>query len=338
MAHNVVIGSSKPGDHGPLQAALQRKGIEASVFSDGAALIEAARNRVFDLVVVDLHLGGLHGIEVARSLGGQRASILVDEDEAAISDLRRLGLEVLVRPQGGAEGLAEGIDHRLRGSARLFEDVRQFAESNDREQSGDRLRDRLLDLVDGDEERLIRTVLEDPVTHLLSGVYLKNWRVEEEWFRSRNQNAPLALVRIGIDGGAQDLVQRHGAGALREVEQRLAGLLLTELDGTDLPAREAAGRFLVLMPETSAEAAARRTFAVRREFAELEFNSVRGGPFRVTLCIGLAAVPHPHVGSVSELLDRAEEALTAAERLGKSRVCLWQGVRELREEDVAGAH
>jgi len=103
MTLNVVIGSSKPGDHGPLQAALGRKGIEASVFSDGAALIEAARVRDPDLVVVDLHLGGLHGIEVARSLAGQRASILVDEDEAAISDLKRLGLEVRIRRARGEE-------------------------------------------------------------------------------------------------------------------------------------------------------------------------------------------------------------------------------------------
>jgi len=333
MAHNVVIGSSKPGDHGPLQAALHRKGIEASVFSDGAALIEAARNRVYDLVVVDLHLGGLHGIEVARSLGGQRASILVDEDEAAISDLRRLGLEVLVRPEGGPEELAEGINLRLRGSVRLLEDAKQVEEVGDRRG----LRDRLLDLVDGSEERLIRAVLEDPVTHLLNGVYLKNWRVEGEWLRSKNRNAPLSLVRIGIDGGVRDLTPRHGPDALREVEQRLAGLLLTEMDGNDLPAREAIGRFLVLMPETSADSAARRVFAVRREFSEMQFDSARGGPFRATLCFGLAAIPHPHVGSAAELLGRAEEALNSAERLGKSRVCLWQGVRELREEDFTGS-
>jgi GGDEF domain-containing protein/CheY-like chemotaxis protein len=325
MAYHILIGSSRPGDHGPLVAALRRKGIEARAFSDGSATIQAAHDRPPDLVVVDLHLGGLHGIDVARSLEGYRISILVDAEESGALDLRRLGLEVLVRPQGGAEGLAEELDRRVKGTGRILEDLGRLEDTVS-------LRGRLLDLVGGDEEKLLRTVLEDPDTHLLSGTYVKTWRVEEEWLRRQASNAPLALLRIALHRGGPEIVRRHGAQALRDVELRLAGLLLSELDGSDLPAREASGRFLVLMPDTSAESAARRAFAVRREFAELEFEG-RDAPFRPGLCMGLATVPHPHVESGADLLGRAEEALRSAERLGAGSVCLWKGVQELHEED-----
>ncbi|MBN2492122.1 MAG: diguanylate cyclase [Planctomycetes bacterium] len=329
MAYHVVIGSARPGDHGPLLAALGRRGIEARAFADGQATVEAARDRPPDLVVVDLHLGGLHGVDVARMLDGYRTAVLVDEDDAGLGDLRRLGLDVLVRPQGGADGLAEDLETRVKGASRMLEDLGRLEDVAS-------LRGHLLDLVGGDEDKLVRTVLEDPDTHLLSAAYVKRWRVEEEWLRCRTAGRPLAVLRIGLHGGGPEIVRRHGAQALRDIELRLAGLLLSELDGSDLPAREGSGRFVVLMPDTAPEAAARRAFVVQRELAELEFEG-RQGPLRAGVCMGLAASPDPHLESAADFLGRAEEALRAAERLGTGRVCLWKGVEELREEDYRGA-
>jgi len=296
---------------------------------DGAATVKAARGNGPDMVVVDLHLAGLHGIEVAHSLDTIRTSILVDEEEPGIQDLKRLGLEVLVRPKGGAEGLAEDIETRLNRTGRILEDVASLEPVAD-------LKTRLLEIVDGSEEKLLRTVLEDPVTHLLSGTYVKTWRVEEEWLRGRMAKLPLSLLIMELDGGFKELLRRHGVEAMKEVEQRLAGLLLSELEGTDLPARERPGKYIILMPDTTAKEAGRRAFAVRGELDEIEFQG-RGGPFSVSLSIGLAAVPHPHVSSAAELLSRAEEALASAQRIGQGKVCLWQGVQELREADFQGA-
>ena len=42
MAASVLIGSARPSDQGPLEAALRRKGIRASVFSEGNRMVEAA--------------------------------------------------------------------------------------------------------------------------------------------------------------------------------------------------------------------------------------------------------------------------------------------------------
>lgn len=325
MAFNIVIGSSRPGDHRPLEAALRRKGIQAGVFTDGSAILEAARDMGPDWVLVDLHLTGLNGIEVARSLRDQRTSILVDEEEPGLGDLKRLGLEVLVRPRGGAEGLAEDIEKRLNDANRIVEDVLNLKDARD--QKG-----RLLDIVGGSEEKLLRAALEDPDTHLLSGTYLKAWRVEEEWLRSRMTSAPLSMLVMGLQGKYTELARQHGVDALREVEQRLAGLLLTELSGSDLPAREEPGKFLVLMPGTTAKEAGRRAFSVRGEFSDIQFQG-REGTFPMALAMGLAAVPHRHLHSAGELLGRADEAFACAQRIGQGKVCLWQGVQELNEED-----
>lgn len=328
MPLNVLIGSSRPGDHGPLQAALRRKGIDADVCSDGPTMVAVAADASPDLIVVELHLRGLHGIEVARSLSDRRTSILVDEDEPGIADLERMGLEVLVRPKGGAEGLAHDIDARLRAATQMLEDAHGIEDAAV-------MRARLLDLVEGDEEQLLRLVLEDPDTHLLSGTFLRKWRLEEEWLRSRGSGSTLSMLAIGFDGGPQSFADRIGMDTLRDAEQRLAGILLTELDGSDLPARDGSGRFLVLMPESAPEEAAERAFEVRKAFSGLEFSG-RDGPVRVTLSMGLASAPHAEIESVDDLVQRAEDALSSAERLGAGRVCLWQGVRELREEDYPG--
>lgn len=328
MPFSVLIGSSRPGDHGPLQAALRRKGIDADVCSDGPTMIAVASDAAPDLIVVELHLRGLHGIEVARSLGDRRTTILVEEDEAGIADLERMGHELLVRPKGGAEGLAEDIHARLHAATRILEDAHGMGDAAV-------MRGRLLDLVGGDEERLLHLVLEDPETHLLNGVFLRNWRLEEEWLRSRVAGSTLTVLAIGFDGAPQAFADRLGMDTLRDAERRLAGILLTELAGCDLPARDGSGRFLVLMPESAADEAAERAFEVKRAFAAIEFAG-REGPVQVTVSMGLASAPHAEIDSVDDLVARAEDALASATRLGAGRVCRWQGVHELREEDYPG--
>lgn len=298
------------------------------MFGEGDRVVEAAREGTPDLVVVDLHLKGLHGIEVAQSIGPERTSILVDEAEPGIDDLQRMGLEVMVRPKGGAEGLADGIEARLQGVRRLVRAV----EAHEAEAPEGR-RAALLSAVGGDEENLLRAVLEDEATNLLAAGYLRRRRLEEEWLRSRTTGLGLSAAVIAVND-ANAIAERHGDDALREVEQRIAGIMMTELDGTDLPAKDGPGRFLVLMPATTVGQAGERLFGMSEEVSDMVIDGA-DGPFRVSVSVGLASAPHDYVGSAEELIGRAEEAAGSASRAGAAKVCFWQGVRELRREDCA---
>lgn len=288
-------------------------------------MLAAAQESAPDHVVVDLHLGGVSGFDLARTLGEQRTSILVDEDEPDLESLRRNGLQIMVRPRGGAESLAEQIERRLAGEKRLRADVEAVDPSDPAA-----VRARLLAIVDGDEDALMRAALEDPTTHLLAGSYLRRRRLDEAWLHASANGLGLGVMRIALDG--LDALARD-PDALRRAELEVAGVLLTELDGCDLPARDAPGEFLVLAPGASAAELGRRAFQLVGETRTLRADGA------LTVSVGIAHAPHggdgsaKSVESAADLVARAGDALEAARRAGDGRVCLWQGVQELDESD-----
>lgn len=325
MATSVLIGSARPSDHGPLESALRRKGIRASIFTEGTRMLAAAQESAPDHVVVDLHLGGVSGFDLARALGEQRTSILVDEDEPDLDALRRNGLQIMVRPRGGAESLADQIERRLAGEQRLRADVEAVDPSDP-----EAVRTRMLAIVGGDEDALMRAALEDPTTHLLTGSYVRRRRLDEAWLHAAQSGLALGLMRIALDG--LDAIARD-PDALRRAELDVAGVLLTELDGCDLPARDAPGEFLVLAPGATAADLGRRAFQLVGEARTLRPNA------ELSVSVGIAHVPNagggapPSIGSAEELVARAGDALDAARRTGDGRVCLWQGAQVLDEAD-----
>ena len=75
----------------PLARALRREGHEVEVFSDGPGALEAARSGTADLLVLDLGLPGMDGLDVCRALraGGHDLPVLVltarnDEVDAVV--------------------------------------------------------------------------------------------------------------------------------------------------------------------------------------------------------------------------------------------------------------
>lgn len=309
MPLDVLIGAVRPEEREPLREALARRGLRGRVVTNGAEAVAAAAREEPRLVVVDLHLPDLHGIEVARALPDRRTVVLVDPDERALPDLRRLGLEVLVRVPEGPEGLAGLIDRRLGGPSRLAAAVAA-------ERDTAALRARALELVGGDEDRLLRLVLEDPLTHLLTAAYLRR-RLEEEWVRHRSDGAPLAVVAGRLGGGKNEPPPPAA-------EARLAGILLTELGGTALAGREGPGRVLVVLPGCDREAGAR---TARGLLAAARGGLEGAGP----LALGVAAVPDPLVRDAAGLVQAAETALGAAWRAGGGKVFRWVGVEEVGE-------
>jgi DNA-binding response OmpR family regulator len=75
----------------PLARALRREGHDVDVFGDGTGALEAARSGAADLLVLDLGLPGMDGLEVCRALraGGHALPVLVltarnDEVDAVV--------------------------------------------------------------------------------------------------------------------------------------------------------------------------------------------------------------------------------------------------------------
>ena len=64
----VLLAEDDPAIADPLSRALQREGYEVSVVTDGPSALEAAGTGGIDLLVLDLGLPGMDGLEVCRRL------------------------------------------------------------------------------------------------------------------------------------------------------------------------------------------------------------------------------------------------------------------------------
>lgn len=154
------------------------------------------------------------------------------------------------------------------------------------------------------------------VTDGLTGLYNRRRlmeTLESETRRARRNRHALALLIADIDYFKQ-YNDRFGHLAGDEVLRRVAAILRETTRDVDCVARFGGEEFVVLMPETDADAAVRAGERLRASLADEVF---RGG--KVTLSIGVAQFPD-HADLPEALLACADEALYEAKHGGRDRV------------------
>lgn len=93
VAHRILIVEDEPGIAHYVQRGLAYEGFAVEVAGDGFVALAAARERPPDLVVLDLMLPGMDGIEIARRLrAGSDVPIIMLTARDAVAD-RVAGLE-----------------------------------------------------------------------------------------------------------------------------------------------------------------------------------------------------------------------------------------------------
>ena len=65
---SVLLAEDDPAISEPLARALRREGYEVDVAADGPETLEAAKNGGIDLIVLDIGLPRLDGLEVCRRI------------------------------------------------------------------------------------------------------------------------------------------------------------------------------------------------------------------------------------------------------------------------------
>ena len=166
------------------------------------------------------------------------------------------------------------------------------------------------------ELRLERLANTDELTGLPNRRHFLDF-VRAEMVRSRRYGKSLCVGMVDIDDFKKvNDVHGHGVGdlALRHV----SGILMETRRAVDVVGRLGGEEFCILFPETglaAGEVAARR---VVTGLADSVFEH-EGERLRLTVSMGLAEF---EVGeSLDELLKRSDDALYAAKRAGKNRVC-----------------
>jgi len=159
----------------------------------------------------------------------------------------------------------------------------------------------------------------------LTGLYRREALLEildREWSRSQRYDRPLAVAIADLDH-FKEVNDRYGHLTGDVVLQRVATELRNMLRETDFIGRFGGEEFLMVLPETALEGAARFAEKVRQRIERLEVPTESGRPLRVTLSIGVASrdiVRDDDRARARALIAAADEALYTAKNNGRNRV------------------
>jgi two-component system cell cycle response regulator len=264
-----------------------------------AAVFEAAENPL-DLIIVNSNLEDYDPLRLCsqiRSLERTRfiPILLITEqgDEQMIIRSLDLGVnDYIVRPLDPNELIA-----------RTLTQVR-------RKRFNDRLRNS------------VRQTIELAVTDGLTGLHNRRYldtHLRTLFARAKVRGRPLTLCITDIDRFKQvNDVYGHDAGD--EVLKEFAGRIRSTVRGADLACRYGGEEFVVVMPDTPAEAAAAVAERLRGMIEARPFQ-LRSGetPLMLTASMGIATLG-PGIETPEQLLKQADRALYEAKNSGRNRV------------------
>lgn len=165
-----------------------------------------------------------------------------------------------------------------------------------------------------------RTVQEQSITDALTGVHNRRHFFEAaqvEFARCQRRGNPVSLLMIDGDNFKRiNDVYGHLCGD--QVLRQIARACRDSVRAHDLVARLGGEEFAVLLAEAGAADAHLVAERIRRRIAESEL-SYAGKTVSFTVSIGVA-VWRPTVSHLEQVMDRADQALYRAKRMGKNRV------------------
>lgn len=182
------------------------------------------------------------------------------------------------------------------------------------------------------QEQLEFMAKTDELTGCLSRRHLME-RLQTELERAARYHRSLGLVMFDIDDFKR-LNDTHGHITGDAALRRIGEVLQRSLRTADFVGRYGGDEFLLVLPETSIEGAHQLAERVRNTVNSRSFD-LRGGAMRLSVSGGVAGLPEAPVGTLEELIDRADRALYEAKAAGRNQVVVFH--RPSENEPPTGA-
>jgi len=269
--------------------ALRLAGMTVSIVSDPTEALARLNMVLPDLILMDVHMPGVDGIELARMIRQSRRHLsLPIVFLSAEQDANR---QMQARRWGGDDFIAKPIEPQ-----RLASLVRLKAE-----RSG-----------------ALRSMMErDSLTGLYNHGRFKD-RLGHEIERCRRTHSEICLAMIDLDH-FKHINDRFGHLIGDNIIRALANTLTAGLRRIDVIGRYGGEEFGVILLETPPQAARLAVDKLRQRFAELPFDAA-GTPFNATFSAGIAG-SRGH-SDLNQLIAVADQALYAAKHAGRNQVLI----------------
>src|SRR4029079_855579 len=281
-----------------LRARLEARGYEVDGAPDGQAALDKVDQQPPDLILLDVMMPKIDGMEVARRLKAKLArkelpfipiimQTALDTTEHKVEGLGAGAIDYITKPINFAE-----LEARVSSQLHVKK-LQSELEARDKELSelNDKLRQ--ISLTDGltqvENRRSLGERLHDMSSHSV--------RLPE----------PIALVMCDIDK-FKNVNDQYGHQAGDAVLKEFAQLLKGEAREIDRVGRYGGEEFLLILPGTVLDSAVK--FAERlRHCVEEQTFTYEGGTLQRTMSCGVAAWPHPRVADAEAMLRSADDAL-----------------------------
>jgi diguanylate cyclase (GGDEF)-like protein len=301
----VVVANDDRATCERISLLLRARGLVVVPAHDGQKAIDAVRAQAVDLVVLDVDMPGLNGIDackVIKTITKERFVPVVllaapGDLSARVQGLRTGADDHVTKPFEDEELLAR-IENMLRVK-RAHDDV-QFAKHEIRYTS---LHDQLRALPD---HRFFHECL------------------AIEFEEAQRHLDPLACCILALDD-FRELVSEHGAELAGHVLDEVSARVQRAIRATDIVARFRTAEFGLLLPNTRPAKALTVADRIVTDIALRPFELPQSAAsIGVTISLGVGLYPSGTIRSHSELLDAASIAVARARVAGPNRVCVVQ--------------
>ncbi len=289
-----------------LRARLESWGYAAESAMDGFEALRKVEQSPPDLILLDVMMPEIDGIEVARRIKGNPQlpfipiimQTALDATENKVEGLEAGADDYITKPIDFAE-LKARLTSMLR-IKRLQEELeereRQLLEAN---------------------ERLKHMSQTDGLTGLDNRRHLEE-RLMEMFEHSKRLSEPFSCVMCDLDR-FKSVNDTYGHQAGDAVLKQFARILTEEVREIDRVGRYGGEEFMLLLPGTVLDAGV--TFAERvRKQVEANTFTFEGTSIRRTASFGVSAWPHPRIANCEALMRAADDALYVAKETGRNRV------------------
>lgn len=296
MSHILIVEDDR--DIAELvQRYLVRAGHSVDVLGDGSLALPFVASRGPDLVILDLMLPGMDGVEILSKL--KEMPLARDVPVVILTAIGDLKTKVKTLYLGADDYLVKPVN-----SLELLARVRANLRKHECEH---RLKYQL--------DRAFVESVTDPLTGLYNRRYLETM-LERELALHRRADRPLCLLMLDVDG-FKAINDRHGHAAGDAVLAELAAAFRRELRASDLAVRLGGDEFLVVLPDAKPEQAAAIAERLRSALEAKAFAEMSDGC--ATVSIGVCQAGEGTAG-MAALLKTADQALYRAKQEGRNRV------------------
>ncbi len=309
----VLIADDDRGIVERVRTGLSEQGYRFLEVGDGAQVLTALREHHPDLLLMDVEMPGLGGVEVCRIVKANPSFGFIP---VILMTAARRGAKVEGLELGADDYLLKPFD-MMELSARVKSMLRLKALQDDLLEKNREL-DSMNKALEDQRQQLETLSRIDGLTGLLNRRHFDE-RLEAEFSRSTRYHAPLSCLLLDIDH-FKNVNDTFGHPFGDHVIQQVSDVTRHVLRDVDVLARYGGEELVALLPETSFDEAMRAAERVRVGIAELSLKTTGNAGVKCTASIGVSTYPSHGIDSAHALIRLADQGLYQAKQSGRNRV------------------